>query len=82
MAASFDYIETSAIAMTPARSSFTFRLGGMSDRAIAWLFITPTVALLLAINIFPLFWAIACFALALLGSGAHALMPGRSRAVS
>ena len=31
---------------------------------------------------FPLFWAIACFALALLGSGAHALMPGRSRAVS
>jgi putative oxidoreductase len=31
---------------------------------------------------FTLFWAIACFALALLGSGAHVLMPGRSRAVS
>jgi multiple sugar transport system permease protein len=31
---------------------------GMSDRAIAWLFIAPTMVLLLAINIFPLFWAI------------------------
>jgi multiple sugar transport system permease protein len=26
----------------------------LSDRAIAWLFITPTMLLLLAINIFPL----------------------------
>src|SRR5471032_214669 len=34
------------------------RLHGMSDRAIAWLFITPTIALLLAINIFPLIWTI------------------------
>lgn len=32
------------------------RLGGLSDRAIAWLFITPTIVLLLAINIFPLLW--------------------------
>ena len=31
---------------------------GLSDRAIAWLFITPTVLLLLAINIFPLLWTI------------------------
>jgi multiple sugar transport system permease protein len=31
---------------------------GLSDRAIAWLFITPTIALLLAINIFPLVWTI------------------------
>jgi putative oxidoreductase len=31
---------------------------------------------------FPLFWAIACFALAMLGPGAHAVMPGRSRAMS
>ena len=31
---------------------------GLSDRAIAWLFITPTIALLLAINIFPLIWTI------------------------
>jgi len=31
---------------------------------------------------FTLFWAIACFALALLGPGAHALMPARSRAAA
>ncbi len=31
---------------------------GLSDRSIAWLFIAPTIALLLAINIFPLIWAI------------------------
>jgi len=35
------------------------RLAGMSDRAIAWLFITPTIVLLLAINIFPLIWTIS-----------------------
>jgi multiple sugar transport system permease protein len=34
------------------------RLRGLSDRAIAWLFITPTIVLLLAINIFPLIWTI------------------------
>jgi multiple sugar transport system permease protein len=33
-------------------------LRGLGDRAIAWLFITPTIALLLAINIFPLLWTI------------------------
>ena len=31
---------------------------GLSDRAIAWLFIAPTIILLLAINIFPLIWTI------------------------
>jgi multiple sugar transport system permease protein len=31
---------------------------GLSDRAIAWLFIAPTIFLLLAINIFPLIWTI------------------------
>ncbi len=31
---------------------------GFSDRAIAWAFIAPTMLLLLAINIFPLFWTI------------------------
>lgn len=31
---------------------------GLSDRAIAWLFISPTIILLLAINIFPLIWTI------------------------
>jgi len=30
----------------------------MSDRAIAWTFIAPTIALLLAINIFPLLWTV------------------------
>ena len=33
-------------------------VSGLSDRMVAWLFIAPTMALLLAINIFPLFWAI------------------------
>lgn len=36
----------------------TRRLKGLSDRAIAWWFVGPTVALLLAINIFPLVWNI------------------------
>jgi len=31
---------------------------GLSQRTIAWLFITPTILLLLAINIFPLIWTI------------------------
>ncbi len=31
---------------------------GLSDRAVAWLFVTPTLFLLLAINIFPLLWNI------------------------
>ena len=34
------------------------RVRGLSDRAIAWLFISPTIALLLAINIFPLLWTV------------------------
>src|SRR5260221_14425951 len=41
-----------AVARTPRRLALRFR--GMSDKAIAWLFITPSVLLLLAINIFPL----------------------------
>ncbi len=31
---------------------------GLSDRSIAWLFVAPTIILLLAINIFPLIWTI------------------------
>ena len=31
---------------------------GLSDKAVGWLFIGPTVILLLAINIYPLFYAI------------------------
>jgi len=34
------------------------RVRGLSDRAIAWIFIAPTIVLLLAINIFPLIWTI------------------------
>jgi multiple sugar transport system permease protein len=43
-------------ARTPAR--IAKRMRGFSDRSIAWLFIAPTIVLLLAINIFPLVWAI------------------------
>ena len=34
------------------------RIRGLSDRAIAWIFVAPTVFLLLAVNIFPLIWTI------------------------
>jgi len=34
------------------------RIRGLSDRTIAWLFVAPTIFLLLAINIFPLIWTI------------------------
>src|ERR1700683_2612990 len=45
-----------AVTRTPHR--LKMRFGGLSDRAIAWLFITPSVLLLLAINIFPILWTI------------------------
>ena len=32
---------------------------GLSDKAVAWIFITPTLLLLLAINIYPLIYAIS-----------------------
>ena len=32
---------------------------GLSDRAVAWIFITPTLLLLIAINIYPLIYAIS-----------------------
>ena len=34
------------------------RIRGLSDRAIAWIFVAPTILLLLAVNIFPLIWTI------------------------
>ena len=34
------------------------KVRGLSDRAIAWFFVAPTIFLLLAINIFPLIWTI------------------------
>jgi multiple sugar transport system permease protein len=41
---------------TPAGISRKVR--GLSDKAIAWLFVGPTIVLLLAVNIFPLIWTI------------------------
>lgn len=41
---------------TPATVANKVR--GLSDRAIAWIFVAPTIAILLAINIFPLIWTI------------------------
>lgn len=34
------------------------RIRGLSDRTIAWIFVAPTILLLLAVNIFPLIWTI------------------------
>lgn len=34
------------------------KVRGLSDRAIAWIFVGPSVFLLLAVNIFPLIWTI------------------------
>jgi multiple sugar transport system permease protein len=34
------------------------RVRGLSDRTIAWLFVAPSIFLLLAINIFPLIWTV------------------------
>jgi multiple sugar transport system permease protein len=45
-----------AAGMTPDQLARSVR--GLSDRAIAWVFIGPTIALLLAINIFPLIWTV------------------------
>src|SRR5271163_2737633 len=51
----------SAFAGRPANEASALRVGrgaGLSDRSVVWLFIAPTMVLLLAINIFPLIWAI------------------------
>ena len=45
-----------AAAATPPPLRRSIR--GLSDRAIAWIFVAPTIFLLLAINIFPLIWTI------------------------
>ena len=34
------------------------RIRGLSDRTIAWIFVAPTIFLLLAVNIFPLIWTV------------------------
>lgn len=37
---------------------FADKVKGFSDRTIAWIFVTPTILILLAVNIFPLAWTI------------------------
>lgn len=49
--------ETSSRAAA-APAGLRHRIRGLSDRAVAWIFIGPTIVLLLAINIFPLIWTI------------------------
>ena len=49
------YADRAASATPPTMAA---RVRGLSDTAIAWAFIMPTMALLLAINIFPLIWTI------------------------
>ena len=39
-------------------AAFVHHVKGLSDRAIAWIFLGPTITILLAINIFPLIWTI------------------------
>ncbi|MBU2534358.1 MAG: sugar ABC transporter permease [Alphaproteobacteria bacterium] len=48
-------IDTIAHATPPG---MTRKMRALSDRAIAWIFVAPTIVLLLAINIFPLIWTI------------------------
>jgi multiple sugar transport system permease protein len=45
-----------AAAATPP--SLASRLSRLSERSIAWLFIAPTMVLLLGVNIFPLIWTV------------------------
>ncbi|WP_375688256.1 carbohydrate ABC transporter permease [Pseudooceanicola sp. LIPI14-2-Ac024] len=48
-------IERAAAATPPGVAR---RVRGLSDRAIAWIFVAPSIFLLLAVNIFPLIWTI------------------------
>ena len=46
-------------ALMPATAVRVGQAGsGLSDRALAWLFVGPTILLLLAFNIFPLLWTV------------------------
>jgi multiple sugar transport system permease protein len=52
----FESVADRAATVTPPTLARHVR--GLSDRALAWIFIAPTIVLLLAINIFPLIWTI------------------------
>ena len=49
-------MSNSVIEATPIAMAQKVR--GLSDRAIAWIFVAPTILILLAINIFPLIWTV------------------------
>ena len=54
-------LSTRPLAQAAARATpppLASRMRGLSDRSLAWLFIGPTMVLLLAINIFPLIWTV------------------------
>ena len=54
-----EVVQTPMVLRTAARpAALGRRLGGVSDRWLAWWFIGPTILLLLAINIFPLIWTL------------------------
>jgi len=50
--------ETTSRSPAVAPAGFVRKYRGLSDRAVGWLFIGPSIFLLLAINIFPLIWTI------------------------
>ena len=47
-----------ALAANQGAGSVAGKVRHLSDRVIAWIFIAPTIVLLLAINIFPLLWTV------------------------
>ena len=54
-------MNTKTVAQRAANATsphIALKLGGLSDRMIAWLFIGPTMLILLMINIFPLIWTV------------------------
>jgi multiple sugar transport system permease protein len=51
-------LESPAAAPRAMPARLARRLRGMSDKALAWWFIGPTIVLLLAINLFPLLWTL------------------------
>jgi multiple sugar transport system permease protein len=53
---SIDRVVQKAALATPRPLATSLR--GLSDKAVAWIFIGPTMLLLLVINIFPLIWTI------------------------
>ncbi len=56
-----NHVMTVSVADQAARATpqaIAQNVKGLSDRAIAWIFVAPTIAILLAINIFPLIWTV------------------------